>query len=371
MTTTTPSDPSSEARALSRREMLQMGAAGAVALGMGTALGADAAEASTSQLWPGSQPFRIDVHHHQVSAALHASLLAQGLTPTPPSFAPFVPWSLPTALAVMDSHRIQAAVLSSAIPDTVFPSEAALGTAARGSNNGMAATVAAMPNRFGFFGYIPLPYVNRSLAEIAYVFDTLHADGVNLMAQAGGKYLGDPMFDPVLEELNRRNAVIFTHPNRLPGGDAPGVFSFLADFMLDTTRAAIRMIQANTLQRFPNLKIILPHGGGFLPYIGSRLELGHFLGSGVDPGMIAAALSSFYYDTAMWTSPYATPSLRRAADRRKLLFGTDYNAIPVQAVTAATQDFEADPQIGPILGAQIGRTNALALLPTLAARMGA
>lgn len=357
---------SSEPRtgAFGRRDVL--GACAAAVAGA-TVLGASAASARGES---SSAPYRIDTHSHQITAQLHGQLVQFGLVPPNPR-APFVPWSLDSALAMMDANRIQASVLSAAIPDTFFASADAAMGAARGANESMAATVRATPSRFGFFAYLPLPYVDQSLAELAYAFDTLKADGVLLMAHAGGKYLGDPLFDPVLEELNRRRAVVLTHPNELPGGPAPGVYGYLADYMLDTTRAGVRMIQAGTLDRYPDLKIILPHGGGFLPYMASRLELGHFLGSGADKATVMTALRSFYYDTAMWTSPYATPSLLRAADPGKVLYGTDFNVTPVQAVAAATTALDEDPLITPLLSARINRVNALSILPGLKARIRA
>jgi 6-methylsalicylate decarboxylase len=353
---------------LSRRRLLQAGAvtlaaASVSALTPESALGAESTDLSTG--------FRIDIHHHQIDDQLHATLVQFGLLPPVPAGGPpFVAWSTDTALAMMDNNRIGAAVLSAPIPDAFFPSAGALSAAARGANEAMAATVAATPNRFGFFAYLPLPHVDLALAELTYALDTLHADGVVLMAHAGGKYLGDSSFDAVFDELNRRGTVVFTHPFELPGGAAPGIYGFLADYMLDTTRAAIRMIQTGTLDRYPNVKIILPHGGGFLPYLGSRLELGQFVGSGADAATIRTSLRRFYYDTAMWTSPYATPSLLRAADPQKIIFGTDFNAVPAVAVNAAAAALDTDPLIPDVLRVRINRNNALSILPQLAARLG-
>jgi 6-methylsalicylate decarboxylase len=127
------------------------------------------------------------------------------------------------------------------------------------------------PDQLGFFATLTLPDVKGSLNELAYAFDQLHADGVVLLANSRGIYLGDQSFDPLFDELNRRKAVVFIHPSFLYGVDPlKDVPPFIADFLLDTTRAAIRLAGSGTLDRCPDLKVILSHAGGFVPYAAYR-----------------------------------------------------------------------------------------------------
>lgn len=74
-------------------------------------------------------------------------------------------------------------------------------------------------------------------------FGALGADGVILLANYDGTYLGDPVYDPLLSELDRRGAVVFVHPTAPPGPGVPGVPPFTADFLLDTTRAALNLVR--------------------------------------------------------------------------------------------------------------------------------
>ena len=107
------------------------------------------------------------------------------------------------------------------------------------------------PDRFGFYASLVLPDLDGSLAEAAYAFDVLKADGIVLHCAMNNIYLGDPIWDPLMEELNRRKAVIFVHPSELSGPPAKGIPPFSADFLLDTTRAAISMAKAGLLEHFP------------------------------------------------------------------------------------------------------------------------
>ncbi|HEY4017707.1 MAG TPA: amidohydrolase family protein [Pseudonocardiaceae bacterium] len=121
--------------------------------------------------------------------------------------------------------------------------------------------------------------------------------------------------------------------------------------MADTTRAAQRLITSGTMHRHPGLRVILPHGGGYLPYIGTRL-------------------ARFYYDTAQPTSPSATPSLLGYAGPDRILYGTDYALAPAWIFGVVNELIDADPVLTDPLRAAMYRENALRLLPSVAARLG-
>jgi 6-methylsalicylate decarboxylase len=306
---------------------------------------------------------RVDVHHHATPPKLQDWLVEQKILPPDKTVWPrWARWDLDSTLQVMEDNDIAAGVASTPAPFDIFRDAAQARAGARVCNESLAELVRSEPGRFGFFAYLPLPYVDAALEEAAYALDELGADGVLLMTHAGDHYLGDPAFDPVFEELDRRRAVIFTHPFGIPGGPAPGVPDHLGDFLLDTTRAAIRMILAGTLDRFPHVSIILSHAGGFLPYMAGRFDIE----DGVEPERVRAALRRFYYDTALPASPYATPTLLAAAGPSRVLFGTDWNANSAAGVARYVEAHVNDPQVDRRTRRRIDRDNALRLFPRLA-----
>jgi predicted TIM-barrel fold metal-dependent hydrolase len=135
--------------------------------------------------------------------------------------------------------------------------------------------------------------------------------------------------------------VVFVHPSTLPGPPAPGVPPFAADFLLDTTRAAYRLVQSGALRRYPRLRIILAHAGGFLPYASHRLMAALLLEGGRAPSEILEEMRSFYFDTALSGSPAALPSLLAFAKPGHVLFGSDWPYAPAPAVSHFTGQLDA------------------------------
>jgi predicted TIM-barrel fold metal-dependent hydrolase len=194
---------------------------------------------------------------------------------------------------------------------------------ARRVNEYAAEVVAAHSDRFGLFATLTLPDVEGAIAEAAYAFDVLGADGVVLLASVGGVYVGDPAVDALFDELNRRRAVVFIHPSALAGlAPLPGAPPFVADFLLDTTRAAIRLCGSGTLDRCPDLKVILSHAGGFIPYAASRIAVAASPVGDARDGL--AKLRSLYFDLALSSSPFALPSLLAFAQPGHVLYATDW-----------------------------------------------
>jgi predicted TIM-barrel fold metal-dependent hydrolase len=219
------------------------------------------------------------------------------------------------------------------------------------------------PSRFGFFATLTLPDLDGALAELAYAFDTLRADGVVLLANSRGVYLGDPRFDLLFDELNRRGAVVFVHPSTIPGLEAlPGVPTFVADFLLDTTRAAINLARSGTLDRCPDLKLILSHAGGFVPYAAYRIAVAASLAGNPVEGV--ARLKRFHFDVALSSSPTALPSLLAFAEPGHVLYGSDFPYAPAGAVAAFARLYEGFPLSDP-QRASIDRDAAERLFPRL------
>ena len=171
--------------------------------------------------------------------------------------------------------------------------------------------------------------------EAAYALDVLKADGVVLLGSTDGHFLGDRRFDELRAELDRRGAMVFVHPNLHEtstqfGLPAPG---FLVEFLCDTTRVATNLILSGTVEKYPRIRWILSHAGGFLPYIAWRLtlanEIPHFAVKA--PKGVLHCVRRFHYDTAPSPSPYAMAALRELVEPDHILFGSDDPFAPATA----------------------------------------
>lgn len=306
---------------------------------------------------------RIDTHHHIVPPVWADALRAHDYF----GGQAIPAWSAGAALELLDELDIGTAVVSVGRPGVFFGDIAAARSLAREVNEFAAELVRTHPGRFGFFATLPLPDVAGSLGEVEYAFDQLRADGVIMLANTDGVYLGDPVFDPVLEELDRRQAVVFVHPTAPPGPGVPGVPPFSADFLLDTTRAALNIVRHGVPARFRELRIILSHAGGFVPYAAHRIAS---LTQGANGHRLTREdflhdLRTFYFDTALSANPHTLPALLSFADPARVLYGSDWP----YAVGDNAQYFTAQLDAYPLTGQQrvaINNGNASALLPGLA-----
>src|SRR5512134_2639291 len=156
---------------------------------------------------------RIDIHHHFVSPSFLQLLTERNAKATVPGLAAWKGYSPARAIETLDRTGVQTAMLSITAPGVWFGDSAQAGRLAREMNEYAAARlVGDYKGRFGLFAVLPLPDVPGTLREIEYAFDTLKADGVGVLTSYGSAWLGDPTFAPVLAELNRRRAIVYTHP---------------------------------------------------------------------------------------------------------------------------------------------------------------
>lgn len=245
----------------SRRRVLASAAAAGAAAAV-TGLGPAGAAAAPGR---GPRTGRIDTHHHALPPALRKWAVEHGLLP-PEGGPNWGRWDLNRTLDTMDALGIAAGVASAPAPPEALRDRKTAVSGTRVFNESLAGLVRDHPTRFGFFAYLPLFHVDVAIKEAAYALDELGADGVLLMANAGGRYLGDPVFEPLFAELDRRRAVVFTHPVGLADArPVPGIEEWMADFMLDTTRTALSLINAGTLDRYRRLSVILSHAGASCP----------------------------------------------------------------------------------------------------------
>lgn len=287
---------------------------------------------------------RIDVHQHVLPPAYLTWLNDKGVGAA--GGLPLPSWSADGALAMMDTHGIATGVLSVSTPGTTPAADATdAATIARTANEYVAELAKDRPDRFGNFATLTLPYVDAALGEAAYALDDLGADGVVLLANSDGVYLGDPSFDPLMAELNRRRAVVFVHPAALPGPNVDGIPPFVVDFLLDTTRAAINLVRNGVTTRYPDISFILSHGGGFVPYASHRIAATLSGVTGAAPADILAELRRFSFDTALTGSPAALPSLLAFAEPGHVLYGSDWPYATDAAVAYFTGKLDAYPEL--------------------------
>jgi predicted TIM-barrel fold metal-dependent hydrolase len=304
---------------------------------------------------------RIDTHSHVVPPEYAAWLRAKGVLA---GGLPIPHWDADTTLSLMERHEIATAVLSVSTPGVHLGDGADARVMARHVNEYAAQMARDHPGRFGFFATLPLPDVEGALAELDHAVETLDADGVVLLANHRGVYLGDPRFDAVFDELQRRQAVVFVHPSVLPGLEViDGIPPFIADFLLDTTRAAINLARTGTLERCPDVRILLSHAGGFVPYAAYRLA--HAASPRGDAIHGLSLLKRYYFDIALSGSRTALPSLLAFTSPDHVTFGSDWPYAPATAVAGMTRMYETF-DIDQASRAQIDRATAVGLFPRMA-----
>jgi 6-methylsalicylate decarboxylase len=310
-----------------------------------------------------ARPQRIDIHHHLIPPGYLEEVggRRQG--------GGGVQWSPALSIEDMDRNGIAVSLISLVQPGVWFGNAEQGRKLARQSNEYAAKLARDYPRRFGSFATIPLPDVEGSLKEIEYSLDTLKADGIGLMTSYGDKYLGDPAFAPVWQELNRRKATVYTHPltpdccrNVLQGVIPPGVI----EYATDTTRTIASLVFSGTAARYPDIKWIFSHSGGTMPFLISRFTREEASMKERDtrlPRGVIYELKKFNYDTAQGNHPGALDALMKLVKPSQVLFGTDYPFRPGKEEIdgLATYRFkQADLRA-------IERGNALRLLPTLKA----
>lgn len=320
-------------------------------------------------------PRRIDLHHHIVPRDYARLLRDKGVRP---GGIDVPEWSTERSRHLMKHNGIETAVLSVSTPGVWFGGAGEARRWGRRVNEEAAQVRHDDPAHFGFFATLTLSDVDGAIAEAAYALDELGADGIVLLANSEGLYLGDPAFDRLLAFLHERRAVVFVHPGELPAEPVPGVPAFTADFLLDTTRTALSLILSGALERYPDIRFVLAHAGGFLPYISYRVILtlanrepkwkqaALLLDRDRAVRRYGALLQRFWFDVALSSTPSALPSLLRVALDTQVVYGSDFPFAPAPAVGLMRSEFDGAGLAQPVKEG-IDRLNALALFPRLAA----
>ena len=247
----------------------------------------------------------IDIQHHVVGKQHPANMPE---------------WNMEIDAAAMGRMGITGVLLS--LPVASTPEQT------RGINDFIANFAAYDPKRYGMLACLPNAHVDAALREIEYAYGTLKADGFIMPTNAGGIYIGDDRMDEILDELDRRSAVVLLHPTK-PGMAMPPLFvkdMSVYEYPLETTRAMMDLIYRGKLRKYPHIRWILSHAGGTIPFIAYRLTTvaEEVKASSLSRDEVLADIKSLYYDVALATDPGVFAMLKDMVGASHMMFGTDY-----------------------------------------------
>jgi predicted TIM-barrel fold metal-dependent hydrolase len=310
---------------------------------------------------------RIDVHHHFYPPAYLEAIGQAGRGTDHGLFSGVTNWTPARTIEEMDRHGATTAILSLSPPGCRMGSVEENRALARLCNDYAAGMRRDYPGRFGLFAPMPMPDVEGTLTTIEYALDTLHADGIALMTSYGDKWVGDPSFDPVFDELDRRKAVVFIHP--LAPNCCMGLMGWVPDALVeyphDTNRAVVSLMFSGTLTRCPSIRFIFCHAGGTIPMLAGRIN---HSGSNRPflvrvPKGIDYELKKLHYDIALAAFRPSLSALFAYVPMSQVLLGSDY---PFSSIGLSVTGLDEMKLPAESLDA-IYRGNAERLMPRLAA----
>ena len=312
---------------------------------------------------------RIDIHHHFL-----APNLTQRIERVPQT-RPILDWAPAKSIEAIDKAGIATAILSGMTGyDANPPERQEAAFRARTNNDFGAKLVTDYKGRFGLFATLPLPYVDDCLNEIEYALDTLKADGVFIWTNYGNRWLGDPAFARVFEELNRRKAIVLTHPIDAPCclNLQPDTTPQTVEWNTQTSRAIWSILNTglgtdlahpSAATRYPDITFIWPHSGGSLLGLVGRFVVADLTaeaeGRTVERNSRLYHLRRFYYDIAASFNRIQMPALKALVGSSQILLGSDAPFGNPQAVVRGlvTSGFSTSEIRA------IQRDNALKILP--------
>lgn len=333
--------------------------------------------------------FRIDVHCHHIPDFYRLSLAANGIVTA--GGIPIPVWSPSQAVNFMDQYGIQTQIVSISEPGVAYlptPAERlAMAVQINDYTTNELINSSAFPGRFGGFAVIPLGDPNdprdiaNASAEAIRAITVLGMDGVGLLSNYAGIYLGDPRLAPLMATLNALGAMVFVHPVTPVKPDSIVLPTFLYEFTFDTTRAAVNMLYNDVYRLFPNIRWLLAHAGGAVPYLSYRTSLFTLTPAAADAlGLpildevdVLGSYADLFYDTALSPAAAAMKSVREVTSLDHILFATDW---PFSGpVFAATTSGDPQPRLSDTFDnserLMVERDNALAQFPALAMRLSA
>ncbi len=341
---------------LNRRNLLIGGAAT-------LAFGAAATSGLVPKAAAQARAHRIDVHHH-ISPPSWVDALKSMKKDTPP----VTNWSVQKTIEDMDAGGVATAMTSPTTPQLQGLDAPTAARIAKESNEYAKKLEADHPGRFGTWAMLPLPHVDESLKTIEYAFDTLKVDGVGIMTSYGDKWLGYKEFEPVWQELNRRKAIVYTHPT---GANCcvnlvRGVDEAYIEFGTDTTRSIFSMIFSGFAEKYADINWIWSHGGGSITAFYERFTVQALMRPPYKETFtrdrVEKQIRRFYYDTAAIPNDVTLSALAKMVPVSQIVYGTDFPYRRAAEYTKPLADFFKAEELK-----AVDRDNALRLIPRLRA----
>ena len=193
-------------------------------------------------------------------------------------------------------------------------------------NNKGSKIIRSYSDRFGFAAALPLPYVDEAIEELKRDVD-LGACAVSFCSNYNGMYMGDPALEPLFNLINEIGCPIIVHPAAplvYPENPITGKILPMYEFITDTTRTLLDLFASEVLNRYPNVKVVVPHSGSCLP-----VALDRFYGiTRVSGKNYKVPMHQLYFDLACDAFPHGVPVLLTMTDKNHILYGSNFPAIP-------------------------------------------
>ena len=281
-----------------------------------------------------------DWHSHAIPVsyrelvARHGALLDEGF--------PLPQWSADAHLQLMNEAGIASSVLTLPAPHPYWGDIEETKREVRKLNEECAKIInhksSIINSKFQFAATLPLPDVDAAIAEARYAMDTLGAVGVKLATNVYGQYLGDSVLDPLMQFLSDRHAVVILHPHKpspVNGDVMQQTPLAMQEYLSETTRAVCNMISRNVLARYPNMRIVVPHAGAYLPIAIPRMRSLYPVMK--QNGLVGeidfeANIASLWFDLAGSPSDETVQALLTLTTRDHLLYGSDYPYVAPQVI---------------------------------------
>jgi len=327
----------------------------------------------------------IDVHHHLLLPEYEQALIRSG------AGDPSRPFrrgdDAGTVLAKMADLGIDAAIVNPlSVAGVHHGDDANARYLTESVNEAQAKFINAAPEQLGFFATLPLPDIDGALRQMEHALDALHADGVIFLSHQNGTHIGDPSFAPLYAEMNRRGVIAFIHPTVPPGVAELNLrlWPSFIEYAFETTRVAANLIYHGVMRDYPNIKWILAHAGGALPFLSMRLrlmeelEVGRappfpFSGAGAPfiervPEGVVPYLDRFYFDTALSGARAPMAALTEMARADHIFYGSDWPFVERSFVVEQIENLRSMPYFAGDRFAMMERGNAAGLFPRFAKR---
>ena len=273
----------------------------------------------------------VDFHHHVTPPEYIRVMSKHGIAGN--TGVPFKKFNPSVNQFVMKKTNIDFAYLSISTPGVYLKDDSTSASVARIVNDYIGEMVKTYPGKYGGLGALPFPAVKESLKEIEYIFDVLKLPGICVLSDVQGTYFGEPGFDELFQELNRRKALVFIHPEDL--FEHKGIYLGLTHVLersLCTTRSAYNLLLNGYLEKYPDIKFILSHGGGAVPVMADKIVSEYFSMRNIIPEpeqyvRVIGFLRNLFFDTAQ-RGYEVLNGLKAFCGSGHIVFGSDLPYIP-------------------------------------------